>query len=95
MISFLPALPTIGILAFETAGLHDFGKQYQLQVKFIHYLKLIVGAPLYQMVLMAAAVRAVWREKTGQRDWELTRHVGAHLTLADPNPLPGAEKGVA
>jgi hypothetical protein len=24
----------------------------------------------------------VWREKRGRNDWELTRHVGAHLTEA-------------
>jgi len=95
MISFLPAIPTIGILAFETVGLHDFARQYGLHVRFIHYLKLIIGAPFYQIILMAAAVRAVWREGTGRRDWELTRHVGAHLTLADASQLPGAQKGVA
>ena len=41
--------------------------------------KLIAGSPLYQLVLSAAAMRAVWRETRGQHGWELTRHVGAHI----------------
>lgn len=89
LISFLPALPTVAVLTFEIAALHDFGKQYQLRIRFIHYLKLILGAPLYQVVLMAAALRAVWRESTGRNNWELTRHVGAHL----PQPAQPGQPG--
>jgi hypothetical protein len=40
---------------------------------------LIVGAPLYQVLLGIAAVRAVVREARGQRGWEKTAHTGAHL----------------
>jgi hypothetical protein len=46
-------------------------------------VKLIVGGPFYQVLLAGAAVRAVWREQRGRNDWELTSHVGAHLTAAD------------
>jgi cellulose synthase/poly-beta-1,6-N-acetylglucosamine synthase-like glycosyltransferase len=95
LISFLPALPTLAVLAFEIAALHDFGKQYQLPVRFTHYLKLIISAPFYQVVLMAAALRAVWRERTGRNNWELTRHIGAHLPQAGPRALPDAEESVA
>jgi cellulose synthase/poly-beta-1,6-N-acetylglucosamine synthase-like glycosyltransferase len=95
LISYLPALPTIAVLAFETAALHDFGRQYGLRVTPIHYLKLIIGSPFYQIVLMAAALRAVWRESTGRNDWELTRHIGAHLAPADQSALPDAGEFVA
>jgi cellulose synthase/poly-beta-1,6-N-acetylglucosamine synthase-like glycosyltransferase len=95
LISFLPALPTLAVLAFEVAALNDFGKQYQLRIGWTHYLKLIIGSPFYQIVLLAAALRAVWRESAGRHDWELTRHVGAHLPQADPGPLPAAEESVA
>jgi cellulose synthase/poly-beta-1,6-N-acetylglucosamine synthase-like glycosyltransferase len=79
LITFIPVLPTLATLAFEVVGLHDFGAQYGLRIKPIHYVKLVVGAPLYMLVLSVAALRAVWREWTGRSNWELTRHVGAHL----------------
>jgi glycosyltransferase XagB len=84
MISWLPAVPAFLVLAFEIAALRDFGKEYALRVRLIHYVKLIVGTPFYQVLLMAAALRAAWREITGRKDWELTRHVGAHLAAPAP-----------
>ncbi|MEZ0066636.1 cellulose synthase/poly-beta-1,6-N-acetylglucosamine synthase-like glycosyltransferase [Streptacidiphilus sp. MAP12-20] len=79
LISFSPLVPMAAMTAFEVVGLHDFGKQYQLTVRFSHYAKLLIGAPFYQLILAGAALRAVWREMRGRKDWELTRHVGAHL----------------
>ncbi|MFE3586228.1 glycosyltransferase [Streptomyces niveus] len=79
-ITFLPAVTALVTFVFELVGLHDFGRQYGLKVRFAHYLKLVVGGPFYQVLLAGAAVRAVWREQRGRRDWELTSHVGAHLT---------------
>ncbi len=43
----------------------------------------MIGTLPYQLVLAAAALRAVYRELRGQRGWEKTSHVGAHR-------LPGA-----
>ena len=79
LVSFSPLVPMAAMTAFEVVGLHDFGKQYQLRVRFSHYAKLLLGAPFYQLILAGAALRAVWRELRGRKDWELTRHVGAHL----------------
>jgi cellulose synthase/poly-beta-1,6-N-acetylglucosamine synthase-like glycosyltransferase len=79
LVSFLPLFPTLAMLVFELVGLHDFGAQYGLPIRFVHYLKLVAGSPVYQVVLAAAAVRAVWRQSRGRTNWELTRHVGAHL----------------
>jgi cellulose synthase/poly-beta-1,6-N-acetylglucosamine synthase-like glycosyltransferase len=79
LVSFSPLVPMAAMTAFEVVGLHDFGKQYQLKVKFSHYAKLLLGAPFYQLILAGAALRAVWREMRGRKDWELTRHIGAHL----------------
>lgn len=83
-ITFLPAVTALITFVFELVGLHDFGKQYGLKVRFTHYLKLVAGGPFYQVLLAGAAVRAVWREQRGRRDWELTSHVGAHLTRQAP-----------
>lgn len=83
LISFSPVIPMTATAAFEAVGLHDFGQQYDLPVTFPDYVKLIVGSPFYQLILTAAALRAVWREFRGERDWELTQHVGAHLIEAE------------
>ncbi|ATW50236.1 glycosyltransferase [Streptomyces peucetius] len=82
IVTFLPLITAMVTVAFEIVGLHDFGKQYGLDVRAVHYLKLIVGGPFYQVLLAGAAVRAVWREQRGRNEWELTSHVGAHLTEA-------------
>ncbi|GAA1010663.1 hypothetical protein Aple_029710 [Acrocarpospora pleiomorpha] len=83
LITFLPLLPTLTMLAFELAGLHEFGWQYGVRVRAGHYATLIAGLPLYQAILAVAALRSVWRESTGRGDWELTHHVGAHLRLRE------------
>ncbi|TVZ01644.1 glycosyltransferase family 2 protein [Trebonia kvetii] len=90
MISWMPAIPAFLVLAFEVAALRDFGKEYfgkdradqTHRVRGIHYLKLIVSMPFFQILLMFAALRAVWRELRGRTNWELTEHVGAHLNVA-------------
>ena len=83
VITFLPALTATVTFVFEIVGLHDFGQQYGLRIRPVHYLKLIAGGPFYQLLLAGAAIRAVWREQRGRSDWELTRHVGAHLVVEE------------
>ena len=83
LFAWLPVLPMAAMTAFECAALHDFGKQYRVRIRLRHYAQLVIGTPVYSLVLGAAAVRAVWREYTGRNDWELTSHVGAHLPGAD------------
>ncbi|WP_405678801.1 glycosyltransferase [Streptomyces sp. NBC_00868] len=79
IITFLPMITAMVTFVFEIVGLHDFGRQYGLPVRFSHYVKLVVGGPFYQVMLAGAAIRAVWREQRGQSEWELTSHTGAHL----------------
>jgi cellulose synthase/poly-beta-1,6-N-acetylglucosamine synthase-like glycosyltransferase len=94
-ITFLPAVTAFVTFVFELVGLHDFGRQYGLRVRFVHYLKLVVGGPFYQVLLAGAAVRAVWREQRGRDDWELTSHVGAHLTDTGHDFGKGADTATA
>jgi cellulose synthase/poly-beta-1,6-N-acetylglucosamine synthase-like glycosyltransferase len=92
MASWMPAVPAFLVLAFEVAALRDFGKEYFNKrteqghhVRFSDYVKLIVSMPFFQILLMFAALRAVWRELRGRKDWELTAHVGAHLVAPAPS----------
>jgi glycosyltransferase XagB len=96
MISWLPAVPAFLVVFFEVAALRDFGKEYfgkeqpdqSHKVGLGTYLKLIIGTPFYQVLLMFAALRACWREFRGRKEWELTKHVGAHLVAPAPTSAP-------
>ena len=78
LLSFLPAIPTLATLAFEIAGLREFGRVFYDRPRLRDYLRLILGLFPYQLFLAGAAIRAVGRELAGQRGWEKTSHVGAH-----------------
>ena len=80
LISFLPALPMVSMLAVEVAGLGDFCRAYGERASARDYARLVVGLPLYQAVLAFAAARAVVREVRGDRGWEKTAHLGLHLS---------------
>jgi len=82
--TFVPVVPMSANIVFQTVGLRDFGKHYQVRIRWHHYARLILSAFPYALVLSIAALRAVWREYTGKRNWELTTHVGAHLSAARP-----------
>jgi glycosyltransferase XagB len=81
--TFVPFVPMAANVVFQTVGLRDFGLQYDLRIRWFHYAWLILGALPYALLLSVAALRAVWREYTGRRDWELTAHIGAHLQTAN------------
>lgn len=78
LISFLPAVPTIAMVVFEVVGLREFCRVYYIRPRLTDYLRLVIGAPFYQVLLALAALRAVAREARGERGWEKTAHHGAH-----------------
>lgn len=82
LLSFLPAIPTLAMVVFEVAGLREFCRVYYVRPRIADYLRLVLGTPFYQVVLAAAACRAVLRELRGERGWEKTSHSGAHRVPA-------------
>jgi cellulose synthase/poly-beta-1,6-N-acetylglucosamine synthase-like glycosyltransferase len=97
LLSFVPAIATVLSVVFDAVGLREFGRLYYQRPRLRHYLKLVLGMVPYQLVLSAAALRAVAREARGERGWEKTEHVGAHRepdaattdpSSAAPNPAP-------
>jgi cellulose synthase/poly-beta-1,6-N-acetylglucosamine synthase-like glycosyltransferase len=78
LVSFVPAIPTIATLIFEIVGLREFCRVYYVRARPRDYVRLVIGAPFYQVVLALAACRAVARELRGERGWEKTAHRGAH-----------------
>jgi cellulose synthase/poly-beta-1,6-N-acetylglucosamine synthase-like glycosyltransferase len=85
LISYLPLIPTIMVVAVEMAALGEFCRGYGLKPAPRDYVRLVLGAVPYHALLAAAAVRAVARELRGDRGWEKTPHVGAHRR-ADGSP---------
>jgi len=69
-------------------GLREFCRVYWVRPKLRHYVVLVLGTFPYNLVLSAAAVRAVWRQLRGERGWEKTAHIGAHR---GPDALVAAE----
>jgi cellulose synthase/poly-beta-1,6-N-acetylglucosamine synthase-like glycosyltransferase len=78
LLSFAPAVPTIAMVIFEVVGLREFCRVYYIRPRVRDYLRLVIGAPCYQVILAVAALRALAREVRGERDWEKTAHRGAH-----------------
>ena len=89
LLTFLPLLPVLGVLAVEVAALGEFCRSYGLRARLRDYLRLVLGALPYHLLLALAAARAVARELRGNRSWEKTAHVGAHR--ADPAPAADLE----
>jgi cellulose synthase/poly-beta-1,6-N-acetylglucosamine synthase-like glycosyltransferase len=77
--TFVPAIPTIAMICFEIAALREFCRVYYVRARARDYLTLIVGTPVYMLLLGLAALRAVAREVMGNNSWEKTAHSGAHL----------------
>ena len=97
LLTFVPVMPMAANLVFQAIGLRDFGSEYGQKIRWHHYAKLVIGAFPYGLLLAVAALRAVWREYTGKRNWELTAHTGAHLDQVPPAATSKvkAEAGVA
>ncbi|GAA2610882.1 hypothetical protein GCM10010399_47200 [Dactylosporangium fulvum] len=78
MLMYAPFLPILITLATQVVGLREFAHAYRQKVLWRHYAFLLVGAPLYQWVLMGAAFWAVWQHIDGNTTWHKTAHGGHH-----------------
>ncbi|MEJ5946039.1 glycosyltransferase family 2 protein [Pseudokineococcus basanitobsidens] len=81
MLLFVPLVPTLLTVGFETVILREFGHDLGFRVRWRDQVVLVLTTPLYQVVLAAASVRALWRFVGRDFTWEKTRHSGAHLGL--------------
>ncbi|GAB2988327.1 glycosyltransferase [Nocardioides montaniterrae] len=91
MVALLPIVPTVVTFAVETAAVGDFARCYGLPVRLRDYVRVVLGAVPYQLLLAFAAMRAVVREVVGSRGWEKTEHAGLHLDAAR-TPAPVVEE---
>jgi cellulose synthase/poly-beta-1,6-N-acetylglucosamine synthase-like glycosyltransferase len=82
MLTFVPLVPTLAAVAVEAAALGEFCRSYRRRATPLDYLRLLLGTFPYHLLLGTAALRAVLRERRGERGWEKTAHVGAHREAA-------------
>lgn len=74
----LPLGATVMTVWSEQAAFREFAEAYDLDITWWDSTRLVFSAPLYQLVLSVAAVRATLRLLRGHVDWEKTSHSGAH-----------------
>jgi glycosyltransferase XagB len=82
VLTLMPAIPTLATLVVEMVALGDLGESIGYRVRLRDYLRLLFGSFAYQTLLGVAAVRATWRHRRGQDEWEKTEHAGAHRPAA-------------
>jgi cellulose synthase/poly-beta-1,6-N-acetylglucosamine synthase-like glycosyltransferase len=88
LITFLPLAPTLVTMAVESAALGEFGREFGIRIRPRDHARLLLGTFPYQLLLAAAAVRAVWRQSRGHGGWEKTTHTNAHRTTTPKRPVP-------
>ena len=59
-------------LVVDAAGLAEMGRTYGIKIRLRDWLRLVLGAVPYLLVLTVAALRALVREVRGARGWEQT-----------------------
>jgi cellulose synthase/poly-beta-1,6-N-acetylglucosamine synthase-like glycosyltransferase len=80
----LPLGVTILLIVAEEAAFRELMAAYTMKVRLLDSVRLVVFAPMYQLVLSVAAVRAAVRLLKGEFEWEKTSHVGAHHLGSTP-----------
>jgi len=78
MALYVPFLPLALITAWQLVGLAEFSRTYGQRARIRHYVSLVVGAPIYSWILMAAAYWAVIRHLRRNTSWYKTTHTGHH-----------------
>ena len=78
MLMYAPFVPIFITITMQLIGLAEFGKAYGQRATLRHYAFLLLGAPVYSWVLMAAAFWAVVQHVQGNTTWHKTVHGGHH-----------------
>lgn len=81
LVAFLPLYAVAFQFLASVIGAHLFAREYGLRLPRTAPLQMAVTFLPYQWLLGISAVRAAYRELESQRNWEKTRHLGAHRTV--------------
>jgi cellulose synthase/poly-beta-1,6-N-acetylglucosamine synthase-like glycosyltransferase len=78
MLMFCPFLPIAVTVLTQLYGLGEFTRQYGRRASAWHYASVVCLAPLYQVILSAAAVVAFYKYVSGDNSWYKTGRAGSH-----------------
>jgi glycosyltransferase XagB len=78
MLMFVPIIP-IGITILTLLlGLRDFARTYKIKASFWHYASVLFLSQIYQLILMASALMAIYKASRGDMNWYKTGRVAEH-----------------
>jgi cellulose synthase/poly-beta-1,6-N-acetylglucosamine synthase-like glycosyltransferase len=92
LLTWIPTLPTLATIAVELTVFGEFCRTFGATARARDRFRLVLGAPPYQVLLAAAALRATWREIRGSRSWEKTHHAGVHFDLVPTDIVSTAHR---
>jgi cellulose synthase/poly-beta-1,6-N-acetylglucosamine synthase-like glycosyltransferase len=95
VVSYLPIYAILFHFLMTLVGARLFALDYGIRLKPRHYLWLGVTFLPYHLLMGFSAMRAIWRQGFGARNWEKTEHTGAHRAAPQATPLqanPSQEK---
>ena len=81
LVMFSPLVPIVTTMWLQVVGLREFSRQFGHKARLRHYVSLVCGNYLYQLVLAWSAVVAVKRLMRGQNNWLKTSHDGLHRPM--------------
>jgi cellulose synthase/poly-beta-1,6-N-acetylglucosamine synthase-like glycosyltransferase len=90
MLMFVPFIPITITVTTQVLALREFSLAYRQRARLRHYVFLLLGAPLYQFVLMGAALLAVYNYARGNVEWYKTGRANAHRPVPAAHLLPEA-----
>jgi hypothetical protein len=62
--TYLPYVPILMAMILQLVGLKEFARDFKLEARARHYISLILGGFPYQVMLMLAALTALWQHLT-------------------------------
>jgi cellulose synthase/poly-beta-1,6-N-acetylglucosamine synthase-like glycosyltransferase len=86
---YTPLIPLALTMLSMLSGLRQFGRDYRQHVMLRHYASIFFLTPVYQVILAAAALGAVYRHYWGNGEWYRTGR-GMQHRPGPPGPAPSA-----
>lgn len=78
LLMFAPLVPLGITVVSQLVGLRQFTHSYQLKSRIWHYASVLFLAPLYQLILGAAAAVALYKYGKGDTRWYKTGRAAEH-----------------
>jgi cellulose synthase/poly-beta-1,6-N-acetylglucosamine synthase-like glycosyltransferase len=80
LLMFAPLLPLGITVLSQLVGLRQFTRSYQIKARIWHYVSVLFLAPVYQLILGAAAAVALYKYSKGDNRWYKTGRAAEHRT---------------